>query len=163
MASSKWTVPSWISFIKESFINRFPWPLPVSIWVWIWLVCPRRIKLDTAAFTMSISTAATLPPPFFFKRVWEMTPFKFSDNEARIWFCFSAGKMFTTRSIVVIADAVWSVAKTRCPVLATSSANWMVSLSLSSPTRTISGSCRNAARSAGLNPTVLVCISLWLI
>src|SRR6266550_2633050 len=59
-----------------------------------------------------------------------------------------------TRSTVLTAVEVWTVPNTRCPVSAVSIAIDTVSRSRSSPTSTISGSSRSAARSACLNDDV---------
>ena len=59
-----------------------------------------------------------------------------------------------SRSTVLAAVVVWSVPKTRWPVSAVSIAMETVSRSRSSPTSTMSGSSRSAARSADLNEPV---------
>ena len=66
-----------------------------------------------------------------------------------------------TRSIVVGALCVCSVAKTRCPVSAAVRAVATVSRSRISPTRITSGSWRSAARSARANDIVSNPISRW--
>ena len=67
-----------------------------------------------------------------------------------------------TRSIVVGALCVCSVAKTRCPVSAAVSAVEIVSRSRISPTRITSGSWRSAARRPSANVVASWPISRWL-
>ena len=62
----------------------------------------------------------------------------------------------TAASTVDAAVVVWSVPNTRWPVSAVSIAIATVSRSRSSPTSTMSGSSRSAARSASLNESVCV-------
>ena len=66
-----------------------------------------------------------------------------------------------TRSIVLGALCVCSVARTRCPVSAAVSAVEIVSRSRISPTRITSGSWRSAPRSASANPFASAPISRW--
>ncbi len=110
---------------------------------------------------MRISIAATRPPPIFLQRVWVMTPLRLSLSIIRICSCRSAGNWSMMRSTVLGAVLVCSVPKTRCPVSAVSMAMAMVSRSRISPTRTMSGSSRRAARSACLNDPVCTPISRW--
>ena len=66
------------------------------------------------------------------------------------------------RSTVDAAVVVCSVPNTRWPVSAVSIAIAIVSRSRISPTSTMSGSSRSAARSASLNERVWLCTSRWL-
>ena len=65
------------------------------------------------------------------------------------------------RLIVWAAELVCSVANVRWPVSAIRSAASTVSRSRISPTSTMSGSSRSAARSAGPNAWVSLCTSRW--
>ncbi|MNY55565.1 hypothetical protein D3C86_1915530 [compost metagenome] len=75
----------------------------------------------------------------------------------------SGGNTSTTRSMVLAAELVCSVAKTRWPVSAAVNASRMVSRSRNSPTRITSGSSRSAERSAFANECVCGPSSRWLI
>ena len=137
--------------------------MPSFLLVWmidgIWKVLASRIRLDTAGVVSRISRAATRPPPFLLHNVWAMTPFSDSESITRICACRSAGNWSIIRSTVEAAVVVCRVPKTRCPVSAVSMAIAMVSRSRSSPTSTISGSSRRAARSADLK--LSVCTWTW--
>ena len=79
----------------------------------------------------------------------------------RICSCRSAGNWSMMRSTVLGAVLVCRVPNTRCPVSAVSRAMEMVSRSRISPTSTMSGSSRSAARSACLKLCVCTRISRW--
>ena len=125
----------------------------------IWKILASRIRLATGGVPMSTSSTGTRPPPIFLHSTWLMTPLRLSDNMTRICPCRSAGNWSMIRSTVDGADEVCSVPKTRWPVSAVSMAMATVSRSRNSPTRTMSGSSRRAARSASLNE--LVCSPTW--
>ncbi len=92
-----------------------------------------------------------------------MTARSDSDSIERTISFSAAGKTSTMRSTVFAAELVCRVPNTRWPVSAAVSARRIVSRSRISPTRTTSGSSRNAERSASLNPSVSRCTSRWLI
>jgi hypothetical protein len=81
----------------------------------------------------------------------ETTPRSEVESIVRTWFCLSAGKALTMRSIVGAAPFVCRVAMTRMPISAAVMAVEMVSRSRSSPTRITSGSSRRAESRASAN------------
>jgi hypothetical protein len=78
-------------------------------------------------------------PSFVFSSDWEITAFRDSESIARTISFSAAGNTSTIRSIVLAADEVCKVPKTRWPVSAAVIARRMVSRSRSSPTRMMSG------------------------
>ena len=114
-----------------------------------------RIKLRTAGVAMQISRATQrLLMSVLLNRTCETTARKPSANVERICSCSAAGKTSIIRSTVFAALVVCTVEKTRCPVDAASTASEMVSRSRISPTRIMSGSSRNAPRSAAVKDLV---------
>ena len=116
-----------------------------------------------AGVPIMISWAATRPPPMRFSSACEMTARSDSESMARTISFSWAGNTSMMRSMVLAAELVCSVPKTRWPVSAAVSASRMVSRSRISPTRITSGSSRNAERRASLKPRVSLWTSRWLI
>ncbi len=111
---------------------------------------------------MRTSSTGTRPPPIFLHRVWLITPLRLSASMTRICPCRSAGNWSMIRSTVEGAEEVCRVPNTRCPVSAVSIAIATVSRSRISPTSTMSGSSRKAARSASLKESVCSPTCRWL-
>ena len=57
----------------------------VCIADWIWNVFASRMRFEMAGVARRISRAATRPPPTLRHNVWEITPFRDSDNITRTW------------------------------------------------------------------------------
>ena len=127
-------------------------------------VLASRMSAATEVFTTSTSNAAARPLPSRRRQsVCATTPLRVSASIERIWFWRSAGNLSIMRSTVEAAVLVCSVAKTRWPVSAVSIAVSIVSRSRISPTSTMSGSSRRAARRARAKLSVSRCTSRWLI
>jgi hypothetical protein len=150
---------AWLREVREadggsmsaSLSDTMPCARPTCIIDGIWNVLPSRIRLLMALLAMSTSSAATRPPPIFRHRCLcdhALQRLRQHDADLRLR---SVGNWSMTRSTVEAAVVVCSVPNTRWPVSAVSIAIATVSRSRSSPTRTMSGSSRSAARSASLN------------
>ena len=140
-------------------------PSPAPVWMaeYICAILFSRIRLRIAGVPSMISWAATRPPVWRFNSVCETTACRDSESMARIISFSAAGNTSITRSIVLAAELVCSVPKTKCPVSAAVRAKRMVSRSRISPTKITSGSSRSAERSAGSKPKVWRWTSRWLI
>ncbi len=94
-----------------------------------------------------ISNAATrLRPVTSGMSAWQMTAIRLLESWTRTCSCCCGGNASTMRLMVVSAELVCSVAKTRWPVSAALMAVSIVSRSRISPTRITSGFCRRARR-----------------
>ena len=139
-----------------------PYFLPVWIMEGIWWVFDSLIRFRTAGFAIIISRATQRSLlSILLNRTCAITARIPSARVDRIWACSLAGKTSITRSTVFGALVVCRVAKTRCPVALASTASDMVSRSLISPTRIISGSSRSAPFKAALNVLVWIPTSRW--
>ena len=109
---------------------------PVWIAEYICATLPSRIRFRIAGVPIMISCAATRPwPSLVLSSVCEITDTSDSDSIARTISFSAAGNTSMIRSIVLAAELVCSVAKTRWPVSAAVSARRIVSRSRISPTR----------------------------
>ena len=126
-----------------------PWALPVCIRELIIPIFPSRIRFAIAGTAIKISFAAQRPlPSAVLSSCWATTARSESASITRTWGCSSEGKASMMRSIVLEAELVCSVPNTRMPSSAAASACRIVSRSRISPTSTMSGSSREAIRSA---------------
>ena len=120
------------------------------------------MRLRTAELATSTSKAPTSPPPTRGRSRWYTIAVSAAESCVRTWACCSAGKTSMMRDSACDVSLVCSVAKTRWPVSAMVSANWIDSRSRISPTRSTSGSARRAERRASSNECVSVPTSRWL-
>jgi len=113
-------------------------PTACDVWIdeYICATLPSRMRLRIAGVPIMISCAATRPCwSLVLSRVCEMTQTSDSESIARTISFSAAGKTSMMRSMVLAAELVCSVPKTRWPVSAAVSARRMVSRSRISPTR----------------------------
>ena len=161
-ASGRSILLSSTSWASTSLSRALPAALLACITLVTCTVLCSRIRLAAAMLTTSTSRAATRPPPIFLHSVCETTPRSTSESTLRTWACSPASNWSMMRSTEEMAVLVCSVAKTRWPVLAVSSASATVSGSRISPTSTMSGSSRSTALRARAKLLVWPPISRWL-
>ena len=101
-----------------------------------------------AGVVIMISWAAKRPPCLRFTKTCEMTAFRDSESMALTMSFSAAGNTSTILSMVLVAELVCKVAKTKCPVSAAVNAKRMLVKSLNSPITITSGSSLKAERNA---------------
>ena len=131
--------------VQELHANFFPVWMAESIRK----VLFSRIRFAMAGVTTRNSYAATRPGlSERRKRAWESTAMSDTESCTRTWACWFVGKASMTRLIVPAVPVVWSVAKTKWPVLPPESRLRWSQRSCISPTRMQSGSERSTRRRA---------------